>query len=512
MRFPRARFSAYRRGVPIMTSKGVRDGETVLIAGAGIVGLGAALALARNGRKITLIERDPALPDIPLQRVFQDWERRGVAQLRHSHIFLGRLLVLLRKQFPSLLEELEAAGARRFTFEDALPPSLRGRYRPQRGDEDLALLYCRRTTFEFVMRRHVERLPGVSVLTGTTMRGLIAARGKRGLIVQGLRCERDGSGVDLPADIVIDTSGRSSLFPNWLKAEGVTVGEEQSPAGILYYTRHYRVKDGGNEPAFDGSPMAGDLGYIKFGVCPADNGHFSITLAVPEIEKDLRHAIVEPARFDAVCAALPGCARWTERAEPVSPVFAMGNLKSVWRTLIKDGAPQVLNFFALGDAAIRTNPLYGRGCSAGIVHAFDLGEVLEATADAAERALMMERRAHDGFRPFYESMARQDLRSIRRAESEQREAGKAGLKARLRKSLVEEGVIPAMLGDLEIVRAAARAFHMIDPPISWRKRPKLFARILLMWAKPRWWKRSLRLYPSPLGPERGEMLARVGLS
>jgi 2-polyprenyl-6-methoxyphenol hydroxylase-like FAD-dependent oxidoreductase len=477
-----------------------------------MVGLGAALALAKHGRKITLVERDPALPEIPLDRVFRDWERRGVAQLRHSHIFLGRLMMLLREQFPSLLEELEAAGARRFTFNEALPPPLRGRYRPEPGDEDLALLYCRRTTFEFVMRRHVERLPGVHMLTGTTMRGLISAREKDGLVVQGVRCERDGAAVDLRADIVIDASGRSSLFPKWLKAENVTIGEEESPAGILYFTRHYRLKSGADEPAFDGSPMAGDLGYIKFGICPADNGHFSITLAVPEIERDLRHAITEPARFDAVCAALPGCARWTERSEPVSSVFAMGNLKSVWRSSIKDGKPQVLNFFALGDAAIRTNPLYGRGCSAGIVHAFGLSEVLETIADAGERALMMERRVHDGFRPFYESMARQDLQSIRRAESEQAQSGKLGLKGRLRQSLVEEGVVPAMLGDLDIVRAAARAFHMIDPPISWRKRPRLFAKVLWMWAKPRRLKRSAHLYPSPLGPKRGDLLAMIGLT
>jgi hypothetical protein len=109
-------------------------------------------------------------------------------------------------------------------------------------------------------------------------------------------------------------------------------------------------------------------------------------------------------------------------------------------------------------------------------------------------------------------MARQDLQSIRRAESEQAQSGKLGLKGRLRQSLVEEGVVPAMLGDLDIVRAAARAFHMIDPPISWRKRPRLFAKVLWMWAKPRRLKRSAHLYPSPLGPKRGDLLAMIGLT
>lgn len=498
----------------IMTSRQIPGDETVLIAGAGVVGLGAALALANGRRRITLMERDPPLPQIPLGGIFHEWERRGVAQLRHSHIFLGRLLMLLREQFPSLIKELEAAGARLFSFKEALPPSLRRHYRPAPGDEDLAMLYCRRTTLEFVMRRHAERLAGVTILAGTTVRGLIIRREGERRILEGLRCDRDDAGMDFRADIVIDASGRSSLFPKWLKAEGVTVGEEESATGILYFTRHYCLKDGADEPAFDGSPMAGDLGYLKFGVCPADNRHFSVTLAVPEIERELRHAISEPAQFDAVCAALPGCARWTDarRADPVSAVYAMGNLKSVWRTLIKDGRPQVLNLFALGDAAIRTNPLYGRGCSAGIVHACGLRAVLETTADAERRALLMEARVRAGFRPFYDSMARQDLQSIRRAKGERDGGGGIRLKARLRKTLVEDGLIPAMAGDIGVMRAAARAFHMIDPPVSWRKRPRLLARVLLMWATPRWVKRAKRLYPAPLGPRRKEMLARVSVA
>jgi len=494
-----------------MGNAGVCGSETILIAGAGMVGLGAALALSNGKRNITLIERDPPPPALPPHALFHEWERRGVTQLRHSHIFLGRLMVLLRDHFPFLMEELLAAGGRLFTFEDALAPGLKAQYRPGPGDEDLALLYCRRTTLEFVLRRHVERLPGVSVMSGTQVRGMVMRAEDGRLAAKGLVCESAGRRKEVPADLVIDASGRSSQFPNWLRAQGVTIGEEESPSGILYFTRHYRIRAGAEEPVFGQNPMAGDLGYIKYGVCPADNCHFSITLAVPEIEKELRRAITDPAIFDQVCGALPGCVSWTDpvRAEPVSPVYAMGNLGSAWRTLLKDGKPQVLNFFMIGDAAIRTNPLYGRGCSAGMIHAHTLRAILDTTEDPAERAVAIETRIREAFRPHYDSMVKQDSQAIRRAQGARAGAGKLGLKAWLRKSLVEEGVIPAMRSDLDVVRAAARAFHMIDPPISWKKRPGLFARVLWMWAKPKFLKRAA--YPASPGPERGDMMARVGL-
>ena len=41
---------------------------------------------------------------------------------------------------------------------------------------------------------------------------------------------------------------------------------------------------------------------LGFGVFMADNRHFSITLAVPEIETGLRMAVMKPEVFDAVCA------------------------------------------------------------------------------------------------------------------------------------------------------------------------------------------------------------------
>lgn len=488
--------------------------EKILVAGAGISGLGLALALGGGDREVVIVDRDPPPPDASPEEAFVTWERRGATQLRHSHVFLGRLTTLIRERYPELLQELLDAGARIFSFADALPPSLKDAYVPAPGDEDLSILFSRRTTLELVMRRYAARLPGITFVTDAGVRGLLSHRDGDALVVDGLQVERDGNLEEMRAEVTVDASGRNTIFPDWLKKEGIEVAEEESPAGILYFTRHYRLQDGMDEPPRDGTPGAGDLGYIKFGVFAADNRHFSITLATPEIETELRKAIVKPEVFDAICAEIPGCARWTEpaRAVPASPVYSMGNLKSVWRSYFKGGAPQLRGFFAVGDAAVRTNPLYGCGCSAGVVHAHVLRTALDATTDPRERANIVERETKKELRPYYDTMVKQDLQSIRRAKHERDPAYKPKLRARIMKSFVEDALMPATRADLVVLRASSRAFHMISDPTAWLVNPAMLARILRLWPMAKARKRFLGYYPPEFGPKRAAMLAHLGLA
>jgi 2-polyprenyl-6-methoxyphenol hydroxylase-like FAD-dependent oxidoreductase len=489
--------------------------EHILVAGAGIAGLGAALALSDGKRRITLVDRDPPPPEGDAEEAFAHWERRGATQLRHSHVFLGRLTTLLRARYPALLQELVDSGARIFGFEDGLPPTLRAGYVPRAGDDELSILFSRRTTLELVMRRHVRQLPDVNFLDQAGVRGLLTRRDTSGALrVHGLKVERSGQVEELHGDVTVDASGRNTAFPDWLRAEGAQIAEEESPAGILYFTRHYRLRDAAEEPLRDGTPGAGDLGYIKFGVFPADNRHFSITLAVPEIESELRLAIVRPEKFDAICAEIPGCARWIDpaRSEPVTAVFAMGNLKSVWRRYVSNGIPQVLGFFALGDAAVRTNPLYGRGCSAGIVHAHVLRDTLDLSENPRTRALLFEADTRKALRPFYDAMVRQDLQAIKRAERERDPGYRPSRRARILKSLVDDAIGPATRGDIEILRAFSRTFHMIDDPNIWWRNPATIAGLIRFWAMPKAAKQARSFYPPQFGPERAELFARLKLA
>lgn len=487
-------------------------GERVLILGAGIAGLCAAMALSGKGRAITVLDRDPPPPDLDPDAAFTDWSRRGVTQLRHSHVFIGRLISLLRARQPALWRALTDAGARESTFADALPPTLRARYAYAPGDEDLSFLFSRRSTLELIMRRHAGALPDVRFVTDAFVEGPLFARRDGALALEGVRGTLAGARTEWRADAVIDAMGRTSQFTDWFAAEGAPVPEESTPAGILYFTRHYRLHDGAEEPPRGLTPGAGDLGYLKYGVFIADNRHFSVTLACPEIETEMRVALPRGDVFDAACAQLPGVAPWTDagRAAPVSKVFAMGALKNAWRHFLVEGAPLVRNYFPIGDAAVRTNPLYGRGCSTGAIQAFLLGDVFDELTDPAQRLAALDGRVRAEIRPFFDAMVRQDAQAIRRAARERTPDGRTPRwRARAMKSFLEDAVGPASRGDLVVLRALMRGFHMHEGPAAWLRRPQVLARVLLAWARPR--AAKAHLYPPPLGPTRADMLAALGV-
>lgn len=484
--------------------------ESVAVLGAGMGGLCAALALGPTGRRITLYDRDPPPPAAGPEAAFEGWARRGVGHLRHSHAFLARLRGLLSAEHPALLEALREAGARELTFADGLPAPMRGTYRAEPRDEELAVIVSRRTTLELVMRRYVENQANVDIRSGVFVRGLISEREANGVLVaRGLALE---GGDTVTADIVIDAGGRASGAIDWLTDVGAMIEEESEDCAILYFTRFYRLAPGEAEPPRAKFAGTGDLGFLKFAVFPADNGTFSITLAAPQVEETLRAAIVRPEIFQRICAALPGIAPWTDpaRAAPISRVFGMGDLKSRWREMAPGGRPAILGLFSIGDSLVLTNPLYGRGCSFAAVEAHLLRDALSQEADPGRRATLYSRRVRAALRPYFEDMRAQDRAAARRALHALDADYRPPWRARLMRRFVEDGVAIAVRRDIDLYRQAMRGFHMLAPPRGWLGRPGVLVRILATWARGR--AANAAFYAPAAGPGRGEMFASLDLA
>jgi phytoene dehydrogenase-like protein len=107
----------------------------LLVLGGGVAGLATALAAGRAGHDVVLVERDTDSPVGVAARVFESWQRTGVAQFRQPHNFLGLGRRLLRERIPDVYRALLRAGAvevEQFRF-------LAGAA-PEPGDEDLATI------------------------------------------------------------------------------------------------------------------------------------------------------------------------------------------------------------------------------------------------------------------------------------------------------------------------------------------------------------------------------------
>jgi flavin-dependent dehydrogenase len=226
---------------------------------------------------------------------------------------------------------------------------------------------------------------------------------------------------------------------------------------------------------------------------------------------ELRQAIVRPEVFDRICALLPGVAPWTDpdRAEPAGKVFSMGDLSSRWRGFVAGDQRAVLGLFAVGDSLIRTNPLYGRGCSFAAVEAQTLAEVLAETKDPSARARLYDFRLRETLSFHYQTMRDQDRGAIARADRVRAGRAETSLKARVTRSFFEDGVRIAVRSDMDLLRAALRDFHMIDAPGAWLKRPENVAKVFKWWARGK--RRNADAYPPPLGPDREAMLASLGV-
>ena len=330
----------------------------IIVIGAGLGGLAAALFLARRGHRITIFERDPETPPNDIEACFNAWHRRGVAQARQPHAFVGLSSKVLSEEAPDVLTALKTMGAYEYEFPG--------------NSQDYPLYGARRLVHEAALRRAAAAQPGITWHLGSVVNALIAESGAVPHVT-GVRTE---SGEEHHAELVIDASGRWTAAAEWLSAIGARPWtEEFHETPILYLTRWYRLKPGRAFPPFQG-PLNVPLNYIATVCFPADNGVFSLT-ATPLMSDPLRAKLMDPKLFDAFIARVPALAPWLDAGEAMTNPLMLARINNAYRRLCDAQGPIVTGFVLLGDSAIHTNPTLGRGASLAYLQAQGLARLID---------------------------------------------------------------------------------------------------------------------------------------
>ncbi|TDO17820.1 flavin-dependent dehydrogenase [Mycobacterium sp. BK086] len=317
------------------------------IVGGGLTGLFTAMMLARRGHDVVVFDRDAGPPGDG-----ETWQRVGVMQFHLPHTFRHQVIDALAVELPDVLAAVIAAGA-----------EVAGG--PDPADRP-AVLRCRRSLLEWVLRVHAAAEPGVTLVSGHVDE-ILTERGCAVGVRLGSRYVR--------ADLVLDASGRASRL-----TDGIRPLPEGAPCGAVYLSRQYELQPGA-PPGPTNSVLGLALSYPGYWAIAFlhDNRAFSIALVHDGTDRrlrELRHVDV----FDAAVSAIPHLCEWVDprRSVPLTPVQVGGRLENTYRgQLDGSGRPALPGLISVGDAVCTTTPLAGRGVALAFLQARGLVRQLD---------------------------------------------------------------------------------------------------------------------------------------
>ncbi|MDY7000038.1 MAG: oxidoreductase, partial [Actinomycetota bacterium] len=180
-----------------------RSGEHAIVIGASLGGLCAARVLSDFFEQVTLFERDE-LPDAAANRA-------AVPQGRHVHLLMARGAQEFESLFPGLLDDMVAAGVPMLENRpDCIHFGAAGHVlgTQHRLADEFTAYVPSRPHLEWQIRRRALAIANVSLVPQGVDEPVFD-----GSRVTGVRTE---AGAAVPADLVVDATGRGTRLPVWL--------------------------------------------------------------------------------------------------------------------------------------------------------------------------------------------------------------------------------------------------------------------------------------------------------
>lgn len=385
-----------------LTSHSLKNGtahDHAIVIGGSVAGLTTARVLTDHFARVTIVERDH-LPDTPEFR-------RGAPQALHAHLLLPQGQAILEQQFPGLIAELSAQGATLINNEQETQEADDGTW-----FNDILSLSCSRPLLEAALYRRLTINPQVHFVQEHEVAHLQIDRS--GTRVTGVHVRsRHGSstsGIELAADLVVDTTGRASRAPDWLAGLGYTPPAETTVNPFSGYTsRIYR-----RLPEFTESWKMMRIrrtppDRIRGGmIVPLEGGRWHVTIVgmVHDYPPN------DETGFLAFARSLPSRRLYETiiEAEPLTPTYSYRGTKNRLRHYEK--LPRYLEgFLVSGDAVCALSPVHALGMTAAAIGSQTLAHCLAERprhTDITGLARTFQRRLRRGIDAIWQKVTDSD--------------------------------------------------------------------------------------------------------
>ncbi|WP_320065192.1 FAD-dependent oxidoreductase [Micromonospora sp. RTGN7] len=431
------------------------DGRVVVLGGS-IAGLATALALARAGRQVQVIERDPAPAD-PAADPFLAWPRRGVPQFRLPHGFSARARNLLAERTPDVLDRLRASGVGEINlFKHFVPPE---RWEP--ADDAFTNIWTRRPVLELALRMTAEAEPGIMFHCPAIATGMRFAPTPDGPPrVLGVELA-DGRFVE--ADLVLDCAGQRTPVPRWLATRGIDVPTDVQDCETVYYSRYYRFTPGSELPRLSVATLRGEFPLGSWIGFAGDDDTYAFALECHPGTPGARK-LRDVASWEAATRAIPALAPWVDprNGTPLDDIQVMAGNRNLRRHYLSEGRPVVVGLLPVGDALCSTNPAYGWGSAMALTYAYAAADAIVAHAPdlAAVARAYDATSAAEADAVYREAAAMDRARSYRLTGRPVPEHDRAEM---ARQDEIMAALAGGVLRDVELGRAFNRRVNLVGP-------------------------------------------------
>lgn len=322
-----------------------------IVIGGSVAGLTAARVLSDHFAHVTVIERGFMADGIDFPK--------GAPQARHPHVLLVRGERILEELFPGFRQALLAGGAHRLNFGRDLEMRSPEGWLPH-YETDMEAIAASRRLLDYTIYQHVAENERVTFKVNSDVMSICADDDNGRVIGVQIRNRTNGRIEELPAELIVDASGRSSKAPQWLAQLGYTPPEEQTVNAFPgYATRIYEIPEEFNEN-WKSLYIMPNPPHVTRGaiIVPMEGNLWHVCL----IGMNRDHPPTDEAGFLEFARSLiaPDVYKVLKDAQPASPIWGYRQAENRLRRY--DAMARYLEgFVALGDAVYALNPVYGQG-------------------------------------------------------------------------------------------------------------------------------------------------------